>query len=101
MNNLTRMLLLSALALALVSNTSQTAKLLEGASHRNAIQGGALNAFQLLAADLVSIDRNARDFRLPDQIEWKGRPGSQTQNAVVFGDPSKPGIYVLLLKRGP
>ena len=55
----------------------------------------------LYGADAVTIDRNARDFKLPSQIDWKSRPGSVTQNAVVFGDPSKPGIYVQLLKRGP
>lgn len=34
-------------------------------------------------------------------IEWKGRPGSGNQSAILFGDPSKPGLYVQLLKRGP
>jgi hypothetical protein len=52
-------------------------------------------------ADAVSIDRNARDFTLPDQVEWKGRPGSVTQSAILYGDPTKPGMYVQLLKRGP
>jgi len=59
------------------------------------------NLMALYGADAVSIDRNARDFRMPDQIEWKGRPGSVTQTAIVFGDPTKPGLYVQLLKRGP
>jgi len=59
------------------------------------------NLMALYGADAVSIDRNARDYRLADQIEWKGRPGSVTQAAVVFGDPTKPGLYVQLLKRGP
>ena len=52
-------------------------------------------------ADAVTVDRNARDFRLPDQADWKGRPGSASQTAVLFGDPTKPGVYVQLLKRGP
>jgi hypothetical protein len=54
----------------------------------------------LYGADAV-IDRNARDYKLLDQVEWKGRPGSASQTAVLFGDPSKPGLYVQLLKRGP
>ncbi len=54
-----------------------------------------------LGADAVTLDRNARDYKLPDQIEWKGRPGSASQTAILFGDPSKPGLYVQLLKRGP
>jgi len=52
-------------------------------------------------ADAVTIDRTARDFKLPDQADWKSRPGSASQTAVLFGDPSKPGLYVQLLKRGP
>jgi len=52
-------------------------------------------------ADAATIDRNARDYKLVDQIEWKGRPGSGNQSAILFGDPSKPGLYVQLLKRGP
>lgn len=59
------------------------------------------NLMSAYGADAITVDRNARDFRLPDQIDWKNRPGSVTQAAVVFGDPSKPGLYVQLLKRGP
>ena len=55
----------------------------------------------LSGADGPEIDRAARDFRMPDQIEWKGRPGSANQTATLFGDPSKPGLIVQLLKRGP
>ena len=40
-------------------------------------------------ADAVTIDRNARDFKLPAQFDWKGRPGSVTQSAILFGDPAK------------
>jgi hypothetical protein len=52
-------------------------------------------------ADAVTIDRNARDFKLPDQFDWKGRPGGVNQAAILFGDPTKPGLYAQLLKRGP
>jgi hypothetical protein len=52
-------------------------------------------------ADAVTIDRNMRDFKAPDQVVWTSRPGSTSQTANVFGDPSKPGLYVQLLKRGP
>jgi hypothetical protein len=52
-------------------------------------------------AEAVTIDRSMRDFKTPDQIEWKDRPGSTTKTANVFGDPTKPGLYVQLLKRGP
>jgi hypothetical protein len=59
------------------------------------------NLMAVYGADAVTIDRNARDFKVPDQTDWKSRPGSASQTAVLFGDPSKPGLYVQLLKRGP
>ena len=58
-------------------------------------------AMAAYAADAVTIDRTARDFKLPGEIEWRGRPGSPNQSATVFGDPSKAGFIVQLLKRGP
>jgi hypothetical protein len=67
-------------------------------------RGGVISRQNVMAAygaDVVMIDRNARDFKLPDQIDWKGRPGSANQSATVFGDPSKAGFIVQLLKRGP
>ena len=59
------------------------------------------NLMALYGAEAGTIDRNARDYKTLDQVEWKGRPGSASQTAVLFGDPSKPGLYVQLLKRGP
>ena len=59
------------------------------------------NAMALYGADAVTIDRNARDFKLPEQFEWKDRPGSASKTATLFGDPSKAGLYVEVTKRGP
>jgi hypothetical protein len=59
------------------------------------------NLMALYGADLATIDRNARDYKLPSEFDWKGRPGSTSQTATLFGDPSKPGLYVQALKRGP
>ena len=59
------------------------------------------NVMALYGADAVTIDRNARDFKLPDQFEWKDRPGSASKTATLFGDPSKAGLYVQITKRGP
>jgi len=66
-------------------------------------QGGlrVANSMVLFGADAVSIDRNARDFRLPDQIKWEVRPGATDQTAMLYGDPAKAGMYVQLTKRGP
>jgi hypothetical protein len=52
-------------------------------------------------AEAITLDRGARDYRQPDQIDWKGRPGTPNSSALVFGDPAKPGWYVYMLKRGP
>lgn len=90
------MLLVGLLGLVILSDPS--AKLNKRA---DLISRRAQNVMAAYGADAVTIDRNARDFRLPDQIEWKGRPGSANQSATVFGDPSKPGFVVQFLKRGP
>jgi hypothetical protein len=36
-------------------------------------------------------------YKLPDQIPWKGDPIAPT-TAVPRGDPSKPGLYMMLKK---
>ena len=36
-------------------------------------------------------------FTLPDKIEWKQGSG-RAQQAILAGDPSKPGIYVVMVK---
>ena len=59
------------------------------------------NSMVMYGADAVSIDRNARDFRLPDQFKWESRPGSTDQTAILYGDPSKAGMFVQVTKRGP
>jgi quercetin dioxygenase-like cupin family protein len=39
---------------------------------------------------------------LPEQVEWKDIPGGLgAQNAVVEGDPTKPGIYVVRVRFPP
>ena len=89
-------LVLVILALAALSDPSAKTNKRAGV-----ITPDARNLMAVYGADAVTIDRNARDYKLPDQIEWKSRPGSSSQTAIVFGDPSKPGLYVQLLKRGP
>lgn len=89
-------LALGVLALTVLSNPSAR-------THQRAglIPPDVMKLMALYGADAATIDRNARDYKLADQIEWKGRPGSGSQSAILFGDPSKPGLYVQLLKRGP
>jgi len=83
------------IALALSSNPS--------AANRRAgpILRDAHSLMTIYGADAVTIDRGARDYKALDQVDWKSRPGVTSQTAVVFGDPSKPGMYAQLLKRGP
>ena len=89
-------LVLGVLALAVLSSPSVKTNKRAGL-----ILPDVRNLMAAYGADAVTIDRNARDFKLPDQFEWKGRPGSVTQSAILFGDPSQAGMYVQLLKRGP
>jgi len=37
-------------------------------------------------------------YKLPDQIPWSPGDARGAQNAVVVGDPSKPGFYVVYTK---
>ena len=89
-------LVLAVLALTVLSNPS--AKTSQRASM---FPPDLMKLMAVYGADAAAIDRNSRDYKLADQIEWKGRPGSGSQSAILFGDPSKPGLYVQLLKRGP
>ena len=89
-------LALGILAVAVLSDPSVTAN--KRAGHALA---DVRNVMAIYGADAVSIDRNARDFKMPDQFEWKPRPNSTSQTVALFGDPAKPGLYAQLLKRGP
>src|SRR5690348_16374049 len=88
-------LLVAILALAVISDPSGKPNKQTGL-----LPPEARSWMALYGADAVTINRAARDFRLPDQIEWKPRAGGG-QTANVFGDPSKPGLYLELLKRPP
>ena len=37
-------------------------------------------------------------YKLPDQIKWNPPSAAGSQNSVLVGDPSKPGLYVVLNK---
>jgi quercetin dioxygenase-like cupin family protein len=52
------------------------------------------------AAPQARLDPSIRDFKLASDIPWRqGENGAAS--ALLYGDPSKPGLYVQLLKRGP
>ncbi len=39
----------------------------------------------------------AINIKLPDQIKWTGNP-QVSEQAILYGDPSKPGLYIVLTK---
>lgn len=46
----------------------------------------------------AELDPKALAFKLPDQIPWKRNAEGTAETAVMYGDPSKPGLYVVLNK---
>lgn len=55
----------------------------------------------LLAATLGSaqqVDSKAVEFVAPDQIKWVRNEAAGNETAVLFGDPSKEGPYVVRLR---
>ena len=52
------------------------------------------------AAKPADLNPAALLYKLPEQITWTGTPGV-SQSAVLLGDPSKPGLYIELVKWFP
>ncbi len=51
------------------------------------------------AAGAAELNPAAVAFKLPDKIDWKSPPtNAGVQQAIMVGDPSKPGLYVVLTK---
>ena len=46
----------------------------------------------------VDLDRTAVDFTVPSEIKWVRNAAGTNESAVLFGDPSKPGPYVVRLR---
>ena len=46
----------------------------------------------------ADIDRIAVDFKTPADIKWVRNASGTNESAVLFGDPAKPGPYVMRLK---
>jgi hypothetical protein len=77
------------------------------------LAGAAVLLIAVLAAIAVSrgsaqtantgasnLDPKVLSYKLPDQIEWKHDPVGADM-AVLHGDPSKPGLYIVLVKWTP
>ncbi len=68
-------------------------------THRRSILLGALGLalpFGLVRA--AQLDPAAVAYELPEQIKWSHPSDAGAQNAVLAGDPSKPGLYVQMVK---
>ena len=59
--------------------------------------GVAVSATIFTSATAADLNPAAVAFTLPDKIEWKQGSG-RAQQAILAGDPSKPGIYVVMVK---
>ena len=66
---------------------------------------GTLVAAGLVAVPLLDsfgdIDRNAVDFKAPADIKFVRNAAGTNKQAVLFGDPAKPGPYVVQLRWFP
>ena len=58
----------------------------------------ALAAMSIATVEAQQLDPKVVGFKLPDQIEWKTNPAGTNRSAVLFGDPSQPGPYVVRVK---
>lgn len=63
---------------------------------RKAFGSGLLSAGLLLGA-CSAVAENAGIVKFPQDITYGGSPGA-VQIAVLYGDPAKPGLYVVRLK---
>ncbi len=71
-------------------------------SSRKKILSAAILAAALVAAQTssraVELDPKAVVFKMPDQIAWGPVTPAGNQQAVLFGDPNKPGLYGVMVK---
>jgi quercetin dioxygenase-like cupin family protein len=48
-----------------------------------------------MPGDAAELNPAALVYKLPDQIKWNPPSAAGSQNSVLVGDPSKPGLYVV------
>ena len=51
-----------------------------------------------LSAAEQQLNPKAISITLPDQFQWKRNEAAGNETAVLYGDPDKPGFYVLMFK---
>jgi quercetin dioxygenase-like cupin family protein len=50
------------------------------------------------SSSYADIDRSAVDFQVPADIKWVRNAAGTNEQAILFGDPSQPGPYVVRLR---
>jgi hypothetical protein len=50
------------------------------------------------AAAVADVDRSIVDFKAPADIKWVRNAAGTNESALLYGDPSKPGLYVMRLR---
>jgi hypothetical protein len=69
-----------------------------GMLRRAAILPAIAIALSCGCASAAELNPAAVAFKLPDKIEWSKPSANGAQNAVMLGDPSKPGLYIVMNK---
>jgi len=68
-----------------------------GIARRATLMGVLIGLGSVQAADP---DPKVLSYKLPDQLKW-AETSSGANEAVVYGDPAKPGLYIVLVKWAP
>ena len=58
----------------------------------------AIALFSVTPGVRAQVDRSMVDFTLPADIKWVRNAAGTNEQAILFGDPAKPGPYVVRLK---
>jgi quercetin dioxygenase-like cupin family protein len=58
----------------------------------------AVSMTMLITGSQADIDRTAVEFTTPADIKWVRNAAGTNESALLFGDPSQPGPYVMRLK---
>ena len=66
---------------------------------RRLILGAGLALVLSMPGHTAELNPAALVYQLPDQIKWNPPSAEGVQNAVLMGDPSKPGLYLQRNKR--
>jgi hypothetical protein len=67
-------------------------------TRRNRKLAVAAALMAVMPAGLADIDRSAVDFTTPADIKWVRNAAGTNESAVLFGDPSQPGPYVMRIR---